>query len=740
MVTTMQSTKLRLALTNDALGSVDVAHAVVREALSTPTTAHVTLFVDDALDEEAPIGTKATLKALVDDALTRTWDLVVIAVRFEAARADKLVYSVELAHPLALLAHQSDVRMYQKVSVQDIVDDVVQRATTGLSPAWHLKRSLSPRTYCVQYRETDLDFVSRLLEHEGIFYVPNDGDGDGFTLADDKNAFAPIDGNATVAFVEGEHGEGVHELDVEYSWVTDRVTLRDWNHETPTIQLQATSAVSGTVACEAYEFPGGFSVSADGGALAQVRAEELASRQAIATGRSDQLAFRPARSFTLSGTSRDPLNADWVLRSVTHSFVILRLEREDDERSYSNTFVCAPSAQPYRPSRDTPRPIAAGSDSVVVTGPSGEEIHTDSLGRMTGKFYWDRIGKNDETSSRWMRVVQLPIGGSMALARMKWEMVVRYLYGDPDRPIAIARVDNGVHAAPYAYPAAASAMSLKTLTSPGGAKHNEFSMEDGGGGMKVGMTASKDYTEAVNNNKTQKIAVNEKTDVGVDCANTVGGSQKISIGAMQTKTVTSDASVQVTGDRTKSVGAAEMVTVSGAETNKISGSDTESVGACRITTATMGISRSSKGSHSLTVGGAMIEATAMGCSVATAGARSETVGAVKLVASGGAVAETVIGAMAVTVGGVLMNNAAAKTLSSTKGAATIEVGGAAALNAGDQIQITAKSISINVGGVVNILGGGGVLNMTPGSGSFVGLVTLKGSSGVSLSGAPNLVG
>ena len=375
-----------------------------------------------------------------------------------------------------------------------------------------------------------------------------------------------------------------------------------------------------------------------------------------------------------------------------------------------------------------------------MTGPSGEEIHTDKLGRMTGKFFWDRVGKSDETSSRWIRVVQHPIGGSMALARVKWEMVVRYLYGDPDRPIAISRVDNGVHAAPYAYPAAASAMSLKTLSSPASGKHNEFSMEDGGGGMKVAMTASKDYVEQVNNDKTQKITVNEKTDVGVDCATTVGGKQSITIGAMHTKTVSSDASVQVTGARSKTVSAAEIVTITGTETDKVGGSDTESVGACRITMATMGVSRTSKGSHSLTVGGAMIEAAALGCSVATAGARSETVGAVKLVASGGTVGETVIGAMSLAVGGVLVNTAAGKSASSTKGACTIEVGGAAMINAADQLQIKAKTIKITVGGVVNILGGGGILNMTPGSASFVGLVTLKGSNGVSLSGAPNLVG
>ena len=328
----MESTKLRLSLTNDALGGAAIADARVHEALSTPTTANVTVLVDEPIDPKALVGTKATLTALVDDAPARTWDLLVVAVQFESERGrTRLAYSIQLAHPLALLSYRTDVRMFQKMSVQDMVNDVLQRAALGLSPAWHLKRSLSPRVYCVQYRETDFQFVKRLLEHEGIFFICNDGDGDGLTLADDPSAFTPIDGDATVAFVEGEHGAGVHQLDVDYAWITDKVTLRDWNHETPLVQLEGTTTVGSTVMSEAYEFPGGFSQHADAGPLAQVRAEQLASQQAVGTGLADNLAFRPGRTFTLTDTSRDSLNTSWALREVTHSFAILQLEREREE-------------------------------------------------------------------------------------------------------------------------------------------------------------------------------------------------------------------------------------------------------------------------------------------------------------------------------------------------------------------------------------------------------------------------
>jgi type VI secretion system secreted protein VgrG len=737
-----------LSLTNAPLGTVTVASCTLREGLSIPTRATLLVRADDPIDEASPLGTAATLLATEDGKVLRTWHLVVREIQYEFTRSDRHhYYTIDLAHPFALLAHRSDVRIFQKMTTKEIVNDVLQRSGTGVVAQWHsISHALPQRVYCVQYRETDFDFVSRLLEHDGIFYVCNDGDGgDEFGLAGDKGYFKPIDGPAEIPLAEGQFSQGVYEFEVEHTWTTDQYVGRDWNFETPRVVLEATAGMTDKPAGQVYEFPGSFSKANEADDIAKVRLEEIASRITVASGRSDQIEFRPSRTFHLGQCGHEVLNGDWLIREVRHSFSIVPSaespqKREDAPPTYQNTFVCSPLKQPYRPPRRTPRPIASGSDCVVVTGPAGQEIHTDPWARMTGHFYWDRVGKADQTSSTWMRVAQLPIGGSMALARTKWEMIARYLYGDPDRPIAVARVDNGVHVSPYAYPTAKTAMSLKTLTSPGAGKHNEFSMEDGSGGMKVAVTASKDYFEQVNNDKTQKIAVDHKLEVGVDCSTAIGASQKIDIGAMLTKKVSSDAGMHVGSDRTKTVGAAEMVTVSGNETATVGSSDTETVGACRMTTATMGISRTVKGTHSLTVGGAMISASALGCSVAVAGAKTETVGGAKLVLSGSSVGENVIGALALTVGGVMLSSAGGKAGGTAKGASSVEVGGVAMLNGGSKIQIKAKSVKITVGGVANLLGGGGILNMTPGSASFVGLVTLNASGGVSLSGAPNLAG
>jgi len=377
--------------------------------------------------------------------------------------------------------------------------------------------------------------------------------------------------------------------------------------------------------------------------------------------------------------------------------------------------------------------------SAVVTGPGGE-IHTDKFGRMKGKFFWDRVGPDNDESSCWMRVVQLPIGGSMALARMTWEMSIAYFDGDPDRPITVSRVYNAEKTSPYGYPAAKTRMSLQTSSSPASGKSNEIRMEDGGGGQEFFMNASKDYDGATHNNKTEKVGVDETIDVGVDEEITVGASQTVSIGASQTTTIGADQGMQITGSRTVSIGASESVTVSGNISQIITGSDTETTGGSHTTLAALGIDKTATSSYSLTVGGSMISAAGLGVSMAVAGAKSETVGGAKIYASGKAVGESVVGALAVTVGGVCVHAAAANRVGGTKGAAAITVGGLASMNAGGKVAFKAKKISVLVGGVANFLGGGGVLTLTPGSASFAGLITLDASGSIKISGNPNLVG
>ena len=724
----------------DPLGPARVISGVVYEEISAPNHAQLTVQTAAAVEIDSLLGAEAEVSIGVEADVVRTWHLIVTGVSNDGQQRGGNTFTLELRHELALLGLRSDVRMFQEMSAKDIVSAVFSGA--GLAEArvdWQVQRALTKRTYCVQHRESDFDFVSRLLEYEGIWYfVTEDASSSKLTCADSSTAFTAIEGSPQVPLSQASSDAGVIELEMEYVSTADSIVQSDWSYEHPNTTLLAKGPLVGAPVAELFEFPSGAMSAPGARAINDLRREEIAAQRQVGRGRSDDMRFRAGSYFELTGTNRDSLATKYLLRRVSHIFSAT--QGRSNLPRYTNAFVCSPLANAFRPARKTPSPLVGGSESVVAKGPSGEEIFTDELGRMKGRFFWDRVGTDDAKASVWMRVLQHPIGLSLSLARINWEMTVRFTYGDPDRPVAMSRVDNGGHAAPYSYPAAASAMSFKTHTSPGGGKYNEFTMEDGGGGMKFGATASKDWKEVVNNNKTETIAVDEKVDVGVNFKTNIGANQTVTIGANQTKTVSSDGNVAVKADRKKTVGAAETITISGANEEKIIGSDTESVGATHMTVAGLGVSRTSKGSHSLTVGAAMVSAAGVGCAFSVAGSLSESIGAVKVVLSGGAIAENVTGACAVTVGGVQINVAGGNRTGASSSSSNLTVGGVVLANAGEELEIKSKSVHITVMGMANLIGGGGILNMSPGSIAFVGLVTLTASGSIKLSGAPNLVG
>lgn len=728
-----EAERIEIILKSSAIPeSARVIRAGVTEAISRITWASVSVIVAEELELEGALGAPAELQIAVDGAPVRRFHLVIQAIRLDPQSvAESLHYTVDLAHELEILAHRADVRMFQEKDAKEIVAAVLDDAgVPGAHLSWSIQQSLVKREYCVQYRESDFAFTSRLLEHEGIFYFAHDDDASTHvTFADAQSAFPPIDGETTISFVRG-YGRGLHDLSFETRPIAAQVTLGDHNWTTPSVDLTAAQSIAGGVG-DHFEFSAGHKTPAEGAALAKLRAEALLATSRVGRGRSDVVQMRAGAWCEVEATARAEHAGKILVTEVSHHW---------SADGYINEFTAIPHERQYRPPRVTPRPVLRGVHSAVVTGPSGGEIHTEAMGRMKGHFFWDRVGKRDDKSSSWMRLAQLPIDGSMALARVDWEMAVTYVDGDPDRPVAIARLYNAEKTSPYAHPAAKTRMSLQTASSPGGGKTNEIRMEDGGGGMEMFVNASKDMVGQTNNNKTETITANEKLTVGTDCVVQVGADETISIGANESMSVSAEAGVTVKTDRTKLVGGSETVSVSGSIAEVVEGSDTETTGGSHTTLAALGVEKSSSATQALTVGGSMISAAGTGVSFMLAGAKSETIGAVKLVLSGKSVAETVAGALATTVGGVLVQAAAGNRVAATKGAAAITVGGVAMANGGSKVMLKGKKVSINVLGVANLLGGGGILNLTPASAAFVGLVTLDASGSITLSGNPNLVG
>jgi type VI secretion system secreted protein VgrG len=715
----------------------------VVEALSTPTRAVLHALSEADVDVEAAVLEKAKIAVVVAGQTVRQFHLVVTSARFDGVHRGRYQrYVFELEHELHLLTFRADVRMFQEKNAQEIVAEVLDAAQIPAADlTFSLQRTPSKRTYTVQYRETDFAFVSRLLEYEGIHYDIHDDDaGTHVTFADAQESFGPIDGKTTVELLDDDaHGEGIVDFALDSKTTTGSVTLKDYDFTKPDLDLRASSHVSGTVLGDRFDYPAGLPVVNDIDPLRNIRLEELLAGATIGTGTSEVTAFRAGAWFTLDGAGRDALNQKYLLRSVEHLFVV-HPEEQRGESYYRNSFTCIPWSTRYRPPRLTPRPTLGGAHSVVVTGPSGAEIHTEEQGRMKGKFFWDRVGADDEHSSCWMRVTQLPTSGSIALARMTWEMAVAYFDGDPDRPIAVARLYNAEKTSPYGYPKAQTRMSFQTASSPASGKSNEIRMEDGGGGMEFFVNAAKDLSNETVNNKTEKVGVDDKLTVGVSCSETVGANQTIAISGSQTTSVGTDLSLNVKTTRSKSVGGSETVTVSGSVTSTVAASDSEVTGGSHTSMAALGVSRTAVGSHGLTVGGSMVSAAGLGCAVAVAGAKSETIGGVKLALSGASVAESIVGAYASTVGGVCVQAAAGKRAGDTKGPAAITVGGVVCVNAASKVMLKGKKVSITVAGIANLLGGGGNINLTPGSVTMTALVTLDASGGIKVSGNPNLVG
>ncbi len=733
-----------LELRCDALGSAELVlvRATVVEEISRSSRAEVTVVSSSELDLASALGAPAVLVVLLDGSPARFFHFLVRAVRFAGIDGSGLQYVLELAHELTRLEIKADVRMFQELDTQQIVDDVLDRgALTNTTRHWSVHRSLPVRVYCVQYRESDHAFFSRLLEHEGIFYFVADEEGtSNLHIADAQSAFLPIDGITEWPLV-GEHtsGVGIRRLRLTSRVTAESASVGDYNFETPAVDLNLTHSLPGQAVGDDYEYTAGHLTPEEGQALAEIRAQEIAAERSLGSGVSNIATLGAGRWFELAGAARDALNKKWLLRRVEHQWS-LRPRGDDEEKGYTNRFECMDRGVPYRPPRRTPLPRLRGNHSVVVTGPSGSEIHTDEYGRMKGKFFWDRLGADDDTSSRWMRTLQLPIGGSMALARVGWEMSVIYWDGDPDRPIGAQRLYNGEKTSPYGYPSAGTRMALQTPTSPGGGKSNEYRMEDGGGGMEFFVNASKDFDGQTNNNRTEQIGVNETQEVGVNSTLEVGANQDVTIGGDRSLTVGANATTMISGDRSKTVGASETVTVSGAINATIEGSDSETTAGSHTALAALGIDRTATSAQALTVGGSMLSAAGLGVGVAVAGAKAETIGGAKVAASGKSVTESVIGAYACTVGGVCVQAAGGNRLASTKGATAVTVGGLINANAGSKFTMKGSKVSINVLGVANLLGGGGIVNLTPASASFVGMVTLDASGAIKVSGSPNLLG
>ncbi|HKP85577.1 MAG TPA: type VI secretion system tip protein VgrG [Blastocatellia bacterium] len=505
---------------------------------------------------EAIVGKKATIVVVLPDKKERYVNGIISS--FSQAGSTPLEmgttprifahYTATLVPWMWMLTRTSDCRIFQDMTVPDIITKIFQEHKLDFNNQLHGK--FKRREYSVQYRETDFNFVSRLMEEEGIFYFfRHEADKHTLVVANDPSEFKKVPNTGDISY-KSVIGEQRHE-DVITEWTVGqevrpgRYAINDFNFKKPLLDL--TSDVSGKDErkLEIYDYPGEYATRDEGERLVGIRMHEQEARQVTGVGSSTCRGFIAGFRFKLKDHYRKDFNKEYVIASnyiSSDQGTNYRTTGVDAAEffQYSNQIQCIPFPAPFRPARSTPVPFMQGPQTAIVVGPPGEEIYVDQYGRVKVQFHWDREGKYNEKSSCWIRVSQNWAGkrwGAIFTPRVGQEVIVDFLEGDPDQPIITGRVYNGNAMPPYELPAEKTKSTIKSDSSKGGGGFNEIRFEDKKGAEQVFMHAQKDFD----------LRVRE------DAREFIGNDRHLIVKGDQKELVEADKHLQVRGDHHETV-------------------------------------------------------------------------------------------------------------------------------------------------------------------------------------------
>lgn len=639
-----RTTAVRTSLGADA---VTFTHLVGWDAIGEGFAFTVGLTSTDFdIDPLKLVGTAVAVE--VESAPQRWIHGLVSEFRLMRIDSERAHYELDLRPWLWLLSQSTDCRIFQGLSAVEIIEKVFADYPLA-KVSLRLQGTYKARDYCVQYDETDLDFVQRLMEHEGIgYFFEHAEDGHTLVLFDAMSKLAPVTGYETVPF----HFEGqAARRDVEYlsEWAPRRV-LRpgayahtDYDFEKPAADLMAQSAhpfAHPQAGGEVYRHPGAHRDLGRGDAIAAIRREELQATHQRIRAAGTVRGLGAGCLFTLEGFPRADQNvkhlvvgARYRLRDPGH-----RVGLAPDAEVFRIELDLAPAALPFRPARRTPRVVMRGPQTATVVGPSGAEIFTDKYARVKVQFPWDRLGKKDENTSCFVRVSQTWAGagwGFIQIPRIGQEVIVDFLDGDPDRPMITGRVYNAAQMPPYGLPANATQSGWKSNSSPGGGGYNELMFEDKAGSELVNFQAQKDHallvkhdrsklvqhdqSDRIDNNAKHSVGVNLDEDVGNNKTTKVGVDRTVNIGSNDTETVGSNRSLSVGSNETIAIGSNSTETIGANHSQTVAIVQTVTVGAARVDTVGAAEAR--------TVGGPQVNTIGATRSVTVGLAQSHEIGA-----------------------------------------------------------------------------------------------------------------
>ncbi|MFJ4493751.1 type VI secretion system tip protein TssI/VgrG [Pseudomonas atacamensis] len=444
-------------------------------------------------------------------------------------------YKVSIVPQLQYLHHRTNQRIYQQMSAPKIIALILEEhGIKSNAYSFQLSQPCPDRDYCVQYDETDLHFVQRLCEEEGIHYHFQHSDkGHLLVFGDDQTVFQNL-GQPT-AYVQGSGMVAdepvIKAFKLRLETRTTRTTRRDYDFEKPRLRMEAAYKPDGDSTepdLEDYDYPGRFIDRARGKFLSQRALERHRADYRQAEGRGDQTKLVSGHFMEMSDHPRSEWNDLWLLTEIFHEGKQPQVleegvtsdttdNKDDFHQGYRNRFLATPWDVFYRPALEHPKPRVLGNQTAMVTGPKGEEIHCDQYGRIKVQFHWDREGLADDKTSCWLRVSSAWAGdryGAISIPRIGMEVLVTFLEGDPDQPLVTGCLYHKENPVPYALPANKTRSVFKTLSSPGGGGYNELRIEDKKGAEQIYIHAQRDWDENVEHD--QKIRVgNERHDTVV---------------------------------------------------------------------------------------------------------------------------------------------------------------------------------------------------------------------------------
>ncbi len=478
-----------------------------------------------------------------------------------------------------LLTRYADVRIFQELSTPEIVEKIF--TDRGFTDFKLPQGNYEKRTYCVQYRETDFNFVSRLLEEEGIHYHFEHEQGKHTLVMGNSPAAhkpCPKQDSARYQVSAGGHEDEdvITGLERSKRIRSGKYVLNDYNYLMPNTDLRAdvtSKQMLGPGKREIYDYPGLYPNKGRGDHLATTRMEEEEAQITVVSGTSVCRAFTSGYRFTLKDYYRQDMNHKaYVLTGVDHEayqgadYPGVEASGGGGEFTYSNSFECIPHDVPFRPLRRAEKPRVYGTQTAVVVGRQGEEIHTDDLGRIKVQFHWDRKGKKDDNSSCWIRVGQLwagPQWGAVYIPRIGQEVIVDFLEGDPDRPLVVGCVYHKAHMPPLNLPSEKTRSTIKSDSTIGGGGFNEFRFEDKKGQEEIYTHAQRDMTEEVEHDKSIEVKNDETHKVMHDHTFTIMNNDTKNVTAQQSITVTGPVSITWASSATVTVGSTLSITCGG---------------------------------------------------------------------------------------------------------------------------------------------------------------------------------